>query len=76
MRVAATYLCLTQELRKEFSGKVFQGVGSFFRAGRIAFRSIVSRVYVKFHAAELLFLRDRCGALFRRVAHHECEPHG
>lgn len=31
MRVAATYLCLTQELRMEFSGKVFREVGSFFR---------------------------------------------
>ena len=47
MRVAATYLCLTQELGMEFSGKVFQRVRRFFRVGRFAFRSMVSRGYAE-----------------------------
>jgi hypothetical protein len=43
MRVAATYLCLTQELGVEFSGKVFRLAGSFYRAGRFTFYSMISR---------------------------------
>lgn len=43
MRVAATYLCLTQELGEEFSGKVFRLAGSFYRAGRFTFYSMISR---------------------------------
>ena len=43
MRVAATYLSLTQELGVEFSGKVFPEVGSFFGVGEGAFCSMISR---------------------------------